>query len=366
MAVLPVCLSPMISSRWPRPIGVMASMALIPVCSGSFTFWRCTTDGACSSRARSSVPSISPLPSSGTPSGSTTRPRNPSPTGTDSTSPVRRTCWPSSTLLKSPRMTTPISRMSRLSARPRIPPGNSSSSLAIAEGSPSTRAMPSPSSATVPTSCLEAPSGSYAWTKLASASRISSGRIVSSAMVPKSLFSLPPSRAVGPGGPPWLREAGPRHRDTATALGGLLRRGARCLRRDACRVRSLSPVPSSRAVDPGGLPWSCRRRAKRQRARPVLGTGTHVVPQARRPAPRPLAPSAAFGPLPAARCLLQARRLRPYTRSSSSSCREAPPERDEAAAQRPVNELVPDLDGYAAHHMGIDDDIQLNAMAVDG
>ena len=38
--VLPVLRSPMISSRWPRPIGVMASMALMPVCSGSFTGWR--------------------------------------------------------------------------------------------------------------------------------------------------------------------------------------------------------------------------------------------------------------------------------------------------------------------------------------
>ena len=35
MAVLPVLRSPMISSRWPRPIGVIASMALMPVCSGS-------------------------------------------------------------------------------------------------------------------------------------------------------------------------------------------------------------------------------------------------------------------------------------------------------------------------------------------
>ena len=35
MAVLPVWRSPMISSRWPRPIGIIASMALRPVCSGS-------------------------------------------------------------------------------------------------------------------------------------------------------------------------------------------------------------------------------------------------------------------------------------------------------------------------------------------
>jgi hypothetical protein len=30
-AVLPVCRSPMMSSRWPRPIGIRASMALMPV-----------------------------------------------------------------------------------------------------------------------------------------------------------------------------------------------------------------------------------------------------------------------------------------------------------------------------------------------
>jgi hypothetical protein len=36
-AVLPVLRSPMISSRWPRPIGIIASIALMPVCSGSVT-----------------------------------------------------------------------------------------------------------------------------------------------------------------------------------------------------------------------------------------------------------------------------------------------------------------------------------------
>ena len=45
-AVLPVWRSPMISSRWPRPIGIIASMALMPVCSGSRTGWRSTTPGA--------------------------------------------------------------------------------------------------------------------------------------------------------------------------------------------------------------------------------------------------------------------------------------------------------------------------------
>ena len=50
--VLPVLRSPMISSRWPRPIGVMASMALMPVCSGSFTGWRPMMPGAWTSRRR--------------------------------------------------------------------------------------------------------------------------------------------------------------------------------------------------------------------------------------------------------------------------------------------------------------------------
>ena len=49
IAVLPVWRSPMISSRWPRPIGIIASIALMPVCSGSFTGWRWTTPGALNS-----------------------------------------------------------------------------------------------------------------------------------------------------------------------------------------------------------------------------------------------------------------------------------------------------------------------------
>jgi hypothetical protein len=37
MVVLPVARSPMISSRWPRPMGIMASMAMMPVCTGWLT-----------------------------------------------------------------------------------------------------------------------------------------------------------------------------------------------------------------------------------------------------------------------------------------------------------------------------------------
>src|SRR6478609_204490 len=188
IVVLPVERSPMISWRWPRPIGVIESMALMPVASGSCTDLRSITVGAGSSRARRLSDAISPSPSIGVPSGSTTRPMKPSPTGTERISPVRRTVWPSSILSKSPRTTTPISRVSRLSAMPRVPSSNSSSSLAIAEGRPLTRAMPSPACATVPTSSLEAASGWYSETNRCSASRISSGRIESS-VISASLLS---------------------------------------------------------------------------------------------------------------------------------------------------------------------------------
>ena len=67
-AVLPVCRSPMISSRWPRPIGISASIAFMPVCIGSCTDLRGMMPGAFTSTRRRSVASIGPLPSIGLPS----------------------------------------------------------------------------------------------------------------------------------------------------------------------------------------------------------------------------------------------------------------------------------------------------------
>src|SRR5665647_2517280 len=99
--VLPVCRSPLMSSRWPRPMGIIESMALMPVCSGSSTDLRSITPGACSSRARRPSATISPRPSIGWPSGLTTLPRKWSPTGTERTSAVRLTSWPSSTRIAS-------------------------------------------------------------------------------------------------------------------------------------------------------------------------------------------------------------------------------------------------------------------------
>ena len=81
MAVLPVWRSPMISSRWPRPMGMSASIALMPVWTGVSTPLRTMTPGAIRSTGRVLVAVIGPLSSSGRPSGSTTRPRSPGPTG---------------------------------------------------------------------------------------------------------------------------------------------------------------------------------------------------------------------------------------------------------------------------------------------
>jgi hypothetical protein len=52
----------MMSSRWPRPIGIMASTAVIPVAKGSCTDLRSIMLGARDSNARGSLPSsVSPL-----------------------------------------------------------------------------------------------------------------------------------------------------------------------------------------------------------------------------------------------------------------------------------------------------------------
>src|SRR3954453_2005088 len=40
IAVLPVWRSPMISSRWPRPTGIIESIAFRPACTPSLTGWR--------------------------------------------------------------------------------------------------------------------------------------------------------------------------------------------------------------------------------------------------------------------------------------------------------------------------------------
>ena len=85
IAVLPVWRSPMISSRWPRPIGIIESIAFRPVCIGSFTGWRWTTPGRLElGRAHLGRSRRRPCRRAGCPSGSTMRPSSASPTGISS------------------------------------------------------------------------------------------------------------------------------------------------------------------------------------------------------------------------------------------------------------------------------------------
>ncbi len=85
----------MISSRWPRPIGIIASMAMIPVWTGVSTLWRVMTPGAIRSIGIVFLVLMGPLPSSGCPSGFTTLPISSGPTGTSTMRPVVRTSSPS-------------------------------------------------------------------------------------------------------------------------------------------------------------------------------------------------------------------------------------------------------------------------------
>ena len=134
--VLPVLRSPMISSRWPRPIGVMASMALMPVCSGSCTGLRPMIPGAWTSMRR--VPTLvsGPLPSTGSPRVLTTRPRRPSPHGhrEDLAGGLDRLALLDGST--SPSTTAPMDSSSRFRARPIVPSSNSSISLTAQSGRP--------------------------------------------------------------------------------------------------------------------------------------------------------------------------------------------------------------------------------------
>src|SRR5579875_1670769 len=181
IVVLPVLRSPMMSSRWPRPIGVIESIAFTPVWSGWATGWRPTIPGACTSRRRVASVETGPLPSMGSPSAFTTLPSSASPTGTERIRPVAFTTCSSSRLSTSPSTTAPIVSSSRFSARPRVPSSNSSSSFTAARGSPDTRAMPSPTS-TIRPICSAPTSPVNSATCRRSAWVISSALMVSSAM----------------------------------------------------------------------------------------------------------------------------------------------------------------------------------------
>src|SRR3984885_14323790 len=176
-AVLPVWRSPMISSRWPRPTGISASIAFRPVCIGSCTDLRGMMPGAFTSTRLICAPITGPLPSIGLPRPSTTRPSRPLPTGTSTIEPVRETVSPSRICLSSPKITMPTLSVSRFSAMPRRPaPGNSTISPDITFCRPNTRAIPSPTDRTWPVSATLA-SVSNAAICFFRISEISAGRI---------------------------------------------------------------------------------------------------------------------------------------------------------------------------------------------
>ncbi len=108
--------------------------------------------GAGRSMGRRWLETTGPLPSSGRPSGSMTRPSNPSPTATSMTRPVRRTSSPAWRCQYSPRRTTPISSASTLNAMPSKSPGNVTNSSKPTPGSPDTLAIPVATLRMVPTS----------------------------------------------------------------------------------------------------------------------------------------------------------------------------------------------------------------------
>ena len=142
----------MMSSRCPRPMGIMESMALMPVCRGVDTLCLSMIPGASASTGLLASPNMGPLPSIGSPRGFTTLPKKLSPTGIERTVPVRLTLVPSLMSFLSERIATETVSFSRFWASPTEPSSNSSSSVDMQLRSPYTEAMPSPTNTTVPTS----------------------------------------------------------------------------------------------------------------------------------------------------------------------------------------------------------------------
>ena len=94
MAVFPVCLSPIINSHCPLPIGTNPSTAFNPVCIGSFTDFLGIIPGAFIYTLDLFVVLTGPRPSIGLPKASKTRPNISSPIGTSTIAPVLVTVSP--------------------------------------------------------------------------------------------------------------------------------------------------------------------------------------------------------------------------------------------------------------------------------
>ena len=133
-------------------MGIILSIALSPVCRGSFTGCRAITPRAFRSTGKDSLALIGPFPSMGCPKGFTTLPSISGPTGTSTTLPVRFAKSPSFTRRLSPNNTNPTLSSSKFNAIPKTPLGSSTSSALMTFSKPLTRATPSPTISTSPTS----------------------------------------------------------------------------------------------------------------------------------------------------------------------------------------------------------------------
>ena len=123
---------------------------------GSCTDWRGMMPGALTSTRLRFTFFSGPLPSIGLPSASTTRPSRPLPIGVSTIEAVRRTTSPSRIDRSSPKITIPTLSASRFRAMPFTPLSNSTISPACTSSSPWTRAIPSPTDSTRPTSAISA------------------------------------------------------------------------------------------------------------------------------------------------------------------------------------------------------------------
>ena len=117
-AVFPVCLSPIINSLWPLPIGIRESIDFKPVCMGSLTDCLGIIPGAFTSTRFLFFAESEPFPSIGLPKPSTTRPKSSLPTGTSTIALVLLMVSPSFIFLSSPKITTPTLSFSKFNAIP--------------------------------------------------------------------------------------------------------------------------------------------------------------------------------------------------------------------------------------------------------
>ena len=142
--VLPVCLSPIISSLCPLPIGNMESIARIPVSIGVFTDFLSTIEGAGCSIGRYPSSLMGPAPSMGAPKASIILPLKPSPTGTPALFPVLTTLEPSLISVSRPNRIQPISFFLTSCTIPLTPQSKCTISPYAAWSMPSILAIPSP------------------------------------------------------------------------------------------------------------------------------------------------------------------------------------------------------------------------------